>query len=187
MFRLFSGFFPILLFASLTTYLSSCEQAGLKANKAKGQSDQGSGDASPESCIEGDQINLKFPEEIQSCIDKGRLYNFATDECLEVSLANFECSFEAMEKQVSAIGVNSESIIAAQKEGALLVACGEKNEGKTIVAQWYYPLNPIDSCADENPASRIVTACYKIQEPGNLPPLETEEQRRQAIQACLND
>ncbi|MFW7379058.1 MAG: hypothetical protein ACOH5I_09655 [Oligoflexus sp.] len=170
-------------------HLAGCDKTSLKANDAQtaNQPSQAGEDAKPDDCVDGDQINLKFPEEIQSCMDNGRLYSFSTNVCLEVIQASFDCNFDAMAEQVVAIGVNAETISQAKQEGAFLVACGEKNKGKTIVGQWYYPPSSGDRCQDENPSSRIVTACYKLFDTLNTPPLETEEQRRQALQACLNE
>ena len=141
-----------------------------------------------ENCIEGDVANLKFPEPIQSCLDSGRLFDFSKQECLPVEVASFACSFDEMAAAVDAIGVSNGSVLSARDEGALLVSCGEKNAGNTIVAQWFYPLADQDVCQDvEAVSQRIVTACYKLYPAGQAPPNETEEDKRLILESCLQE
>ena len=142
----------------------------------------------PENCINGDRANLKFPEPIQSCLDSGKLFHFGKQQCLPVNVANFTCSFDEMANAVDQIGVSNQTILQARDEGALLVSCGEKNEGKTIVAQWFYPVAGQDVCAEvEAVTQRIVTACYKLYPAGQAPPNETEDDKRQILESCLQE
>lgn len=138
-------------------------------------------------CVDGDRINLNFPAEIQSCVDQNKIFDFSTNACIDVSEANFECNFDGMSASVANIGVPNTSIKKAQEDGALLISCSEKNAGKTVIAQWYYPGSQNNCNFEDVEATRIVTACYKLYLEGEAPPTDTPEERNAAVQACLNE
>lgn len=178
---------------AITVVLSailSCQDSSLSGGNSQRRQVQdlppeGDGaEAGGSDCIEGDRITLQLPAAVQECMDGGKLYHFQSEICLTVETATFSCDFEAMAEQVDSIGVNNETLLQAREGGAFLVSCGEKNDGNTVVAQWYYPPSD-DLCKDDNPSSRIVTACYKLFARGEAPSLETEEDREQALAACL--
>ena len=92
-----------------------------------------------------------------------------------------------MGASVAGIGVPNTSIVKAKEEGALLISCSEKNAGKTVIAQWYYPGSKSSCNFEDLEATRIITACYKLYVEGEAPPSETLEQRNAAVQACLTE
>jgi len=139
------------------------------------------------SCIEGDVISLRLPPDVQSCMNQGRVYSFSSGECLEARKASFDCQFDAMAEQVAGIGVRNQTIWDAKAAGALLVSCGEKDAGNTIIAQWYYPAQEYDKCSDLNPIPKIVTACYKQYGQSDLPILNTKEDYDRVLLECLRN
>ena len=172
----------------------ACSESNFnETSEAEAVDTQKSGEAVPEppppepECIEGDRINLNFPPEIQSCVDQKKIFDFSTKTCIDVSQASFECGFDQMAASVAAIGVPNTSITKAKEDGALLISCSEKNEGKTIIAQWFYPGSKGTCDFTEALATRVVTACYKLYVEGEAPPASTPEERNAAVTACLNE
>ncbi|MDQ3232681.1 MAG: hypothetical protein M3Q07_12755 [Pseudobdellovibrionaceae bacterium] len=183
---------------------SACTQANFNsesgsgvtqaANTAEGEGTVTTGDldavdileSGSDRCVEGDVIKLKLPQNVQDCMDQKRIFNFKTNECLTAGQASFACGFDALAKQVAAIGVRNTTVFAAQADGALMVACGEKDAGRTIIAQWYRPPGEFDKCADPNSVSRITTACYKLYT-GEVPVIATKEDQERVLLSCLKD
>ena len=173
---------------AVTCLLTSCNDSGFSGGSADQRTESGGAavgeeTAVPEACIEGDRITLNFPAEIQSCVDQNNIFDFNTNTCVDVSEASFDCSFDAMASTVAGIGVPNTSIGKAKDDGALLISCSEKNEGKTIIAQWYYPASTDVCNFDATTSTRIVTACYKLYIEGEAPPGGYTEQRSAAVQA----
>lgn len=103
----------------------------------------------PSCNLNSDYVKLKFPDDIQSCIDKGRLWDFTAKSCSLVSGAkSFACTFEG----VLAVSNNDPSIAAQKANGFKLVGCGERekpNKTKIYISQFIKVDNEIDkdTCA----------------------------------------
>lgn len=136
-------------------------------------------------CIEGDKIKLNLPPDIQDCMNKGRIFNFKTNLCLEVATASYSCDFAGLAAKIEEKGMSSKSVSAARDKNAYLVACGEKNAGKTLVAQWYHLPDDIDPCLASFSPAQVVTSCYKLYAEGELPANATKEDQERIVQSCL--
>ncbi len=181
------------LYLSIVVFVFSCSESGFNGgnrgdeNSTEAPDAGGNDETNPDECIEGDRINLNYPPVIEECVNQSKIFDFSTDTCIDTVAANFDCNFEALANSVAAIGVPNSSILSAQEGGALLISCAEKNEGKTIIAQWIYQ-GSYDKCDFEKIESiKITTACYKLYLEGEALPTDTPEQRNAAVQACLKE
>jgi|GEM_PF-7024966 len=175
-----------------TTYESSDASAAAGTDGASGTDQASSSDVvetagsgrGSDACVQGDIIKLKLPAPIQDCMNQGRIFYFKTNECLTATQASYACNFDAMAQKVESIGVRNATIFKAKADGALLVACGEKDAGKTVIAQWYNPAPGYDRCSDPQSSSRVTTACYKLYV-GPAPTIVTKEDQDRVLLSCL--
>ena len=144
---------------------------------------------------QGDGVNLKFPKIVQDCIDQKKIFHFPAPgepiekgACTDVETATFTtCNFQAIKDAIAKLGMPTTIIDDAQKKGAFLVGCGEKNQSKTIVAQWFYTQGDHKPCEFSPEKTPIVTSCFK-QYIGQAPPApNTAEEKRLAVAKCMSE
>ncbi|SMF62061.1 hypothetical protein [Pseudobacteriovorax antillogorgiicola] len=169
------------VFFVMILMISSCKNSGFQGSSSEST---GSQDANPETCVEGDRVTLPFPKEIQGCIEQNRIYSFYDQVCLETQVAPFPCSFDAVIQKVKSIGVGYQSLEDARSQNALLVACSEKNQGRTVIAQWIFPKSD-DPCELDLASREIVTACYRLNVGGSGKKAETPEEISAMVDECL--
>jgi hypothetical protein len=114
------------------------------------------------------EVEIAFEGEIQSCFDDNRIWDFNRSLCTEVPASSFSCDFDALALAINDAGMATPAKIIEGKGKAKLIACGEKNDGKTIIAQWVYP--PVgDRCSYDLQDGLPVTGCYRILPTGSAP------------------
>ena len=171
-----------------------CSNSKFRGSQSEKKSDDSSQIPVPEDECDtsGEQIKLSFPhEDIQKCIDDGNIYHFGLDglsgRCTDVK-ASFSCSFDNIKEAVGKIGIDPKIIEDARSKNAKLLNCGEKNSGRTIVAQWVYLKGDLKECEySQATVSNVVTSCYKRYDGGAPPIPETREEKYAAVAACMDE
>jgi hypothetical protein len=147
----------------------------------------GTDTAVADECIDGDKVTFKYDAAIQKCIDEGKLYNFDGKVCTSMPPATFDCAFDKLLSALAALGLKSKMLEEARSNGAKLVGCGQSDDGKTIVAQWYnVPEAKTVDCETTFSGGGITTGCYKKYSSGSLPTLDTKEKQDQFVLDCMN-
>lgn len=143
----------------------------------------------PEGECDAASGKLKYPEQIQGCIDEGKLYHFDTETCTSTRKSSWQCSFDQFINEMERLRFdgNVPFVESAQGENAVLIGCGESSDGRTIVAQWWYPPEGGDECEFKAGVTKIVSACYR-QFVGEAPPSPTtDDEKREFVLSCMTD
>lgn len=143
--------------------------------------------AGPSDCK--DQVVVSGAQkEIQACYDQKRIWHFERSLCLEPVAASFECNFDSLLAALeSQLGSKDGSVYKALSEGrdngVKLIACGEKNDGNTIIAQWVKVEEQAGNCSTNFSKNYPTTACTKR----NAASPTTPEEVRQFVYQCLDE
>ena len=138
-------------------------------------------------CMEDGVVKFQYDAKVQNCIDQGQLYNFDNGGCSAVRSAKFKCDFDSLIGQVQAAEMDGSKIRAGQQRGDLLIGCGQSQDEATIVAQWYKrPSTGLKSCELSKAGGTVTTGCYKNYGSNPEPKLETSEQVRSFVAACMS-
>ncbi len=150
--------------------------------------DDSTGTNNPEQtgpCVKNGVVQLKYPTLIQSCIDDGKIYNFDTESCTDMDKASFACDFENIIAEIKKLGLNPKGMEDGQAQNALMVGCGQANNGNTIVGQWWANPTTENDCTFETGKTSITTGCYQITS-GNDPKPVTQEEIAAKVLECIN-
>ena len=145
-----------------------------------------SSDENDKPCLDGDTINLKFPPNIQSCIDAGSIFDFDNNKCSKVLKSEWTCDWNTLNDRMADIGTSSKKVANGRDSGHKLVACGQSGSGDLIVAQWWDAKNSeVANCEFGAGNMLIVTGCY-----GDLPTNAdtnnmSDEERQKVVSDCL--
>jgi hypothetical protein len=139
--------------------------------------------------LDADFVKIKFPPEIQACIDKGNIYDFNTTACSPLpQKTSFECTFDGVKTAMAAIGIGGAAIDQAVSQKAKLIACSQKRAGLSIITQWWYPTSEeLDkqSCTF-NGTMTISTGCFQKENgDGTVTTGSTPEEKAEIIKKCL--
>lgn len=124
---------------------------------------------------------------IRKCMDSQKLYNFEKWDGTCVDLAPIEkCDFKSFNSLVEARGMSAASVMA-EYPNAVMVGCGQKRDGKTLLGQWWIPDGAIDQEKCEmNVDYTILTACFEVDDFGRArPEPKTEAEKQAAVLACM--
>ena len=136
--------------------------------------------------IDGDVVVIDAKAQtIKDCIAAEKIYHFDWEKCTDVPKASsYDCTFEGVKAALAEKSFSTESIDAAIEKSAKLIACGEKNDGDTIVIQWWSPGE--DQCIFDG--ADTTTACFKHYSSEEEPPDPTsQEEIRAAVKACIEE
>lgn len=140
-------------------------------------------------CLDGDFVNFTYPPVIENCINQGKLYLFENGSCSLIDKAPFVCNFENVEASWTAVGGDPSIFNDFKEKNAKLVGCGQSKDGKTTVAQWYFPpKNQQINCQFSSTGMGIYTYCIKMYNDGTVPidlSTATQEQIKQAVINCM--
>lgn len=143
----------------------------------------------PQCDMTNDFIRMKFPQEIQGCMDGARLYDFYRKRCSPVAKATtFECSFAGLKAKVGQMNLDSRSIDRAINEGAKLIGCGEKRGGLTVVAEWWQPSSQgSEGDCSFVPGTVITVTCFQNENgDGTVVDAPTPEAKKEILRKCLD-
>jgi len=118
-----------------------------------------------------DFVNLKYPPDIQKCVDSGKLYDYNEKKCFETieKATTYDCSKAGVQQAVTKISLGTATLGMESYPGAKLIGCGERRGGKTVLIQWWVP--PTGAVDKEKCAFTgnmvIGTECYVSQDPGS--------------------
>ncbi len=79
-----------------------------------------------------------YPE-VARCLNQGLLFDYPSKTCSNASKLPEGCSYDIIRARVMALNIvnpNLTSLDQARMQGAKLVACGQKDNGRIIIAQW---------------------------------------------------
>ncbi len=135
-----------------------------------------------------DQVNLKFPTNIQQCVDAGNIWNFERRECSPVQRASYECSFDGIIARADGeLGIGIESVMRdLQAANAKLVACGEMQNRDILLIQGWYPTGEAEEC-EYNPSMTIFVNCYQLWGPGEKPNGWDALSKEERVTRCLTN
>ncbi len=141
----------------------------------------------PIACFAGDVVQLKFPEDIESCFAQKHIWDFARQQCLTNIITSRDCSFDFVKGKLENLGISTGTVDNVS-QSAKLVACGEKNQNQVVFAQWVY-INQIPNNCQYNPGElSVVTACYKNYSAEEAPNNNnTPDEIRAIVQSCLDE
>ena len=133
-------------------------------------------------------VNLFFPPDIDRCMKQGSIYNFETRQCSQSvaakPTAEFTCDFNNLLEKMASYGIsrpNLELIDADRQKGAQMVACSLKDDGATIIAQ-YWRITDTANRSCDTAGKEFMTVCYRYGAGAN--PTSPEE-RAAFVQDCL--
>ena len=113
-----------------------------------------------EPCIpEKVEVSYSNPN-IQECFDQQRIWDFKRDICTEDVGFSEECTYDNLQESINRLGIKTPAALTKAKKGAKLIACGEKNDRSTVIAQWVYPPEGT-TCSENVKNAAPVTVCYK--------------------------
>jgi hypothetical protein len=125
-------------------------------------------------CIQGQKGNFRHPDaQVQACMDKKWIWDFNTSRCAQFDeVKTFTCTFAGFDQAAQRVlNKKVDAIEQASKQGAILVGCGERDNGAVIVAQWVVVTEGQLGPNCELPQNAmVVNACFM----GGLPPVGTE-------------
>lgn len=172
---------------------SSNEDPGGSSNGGNGGPNIG-GPADPEACNEADdKLDFQYTDkDVQACNDSGKIWDFYKNECSQAGQStSFTCDFETIIKQIGDFGINptdklTRGAAGDSKDGKVikLVACGEANNGKTIIAQWVEL--PEGKVCQPNQAEFVTTGCYAKSDANIDPNMDTDTLLKWTS-SCLNN
>jgi hypothetical protein len=142
----------------------------------------------PKCDLSKDFVSLKFPANIQTCVDAGNIYDFYRNTCSPVKKAtSYDCSFAGVKARAAALNLDYSGVDKAIADNAKLIGCGEKRDGLTLVTEWWHPNNagaPGDCTF--SPESIITVTCFQKENgDGTVVDAPTIEARREIIKKCL--
>lgn len=134
------------------------------------------------------ELEVAFPEEIQSCFDGNRIWDFNRNLCTEISGSCLDdCKYDNLILAINDAGMGTPRKIEEAIGKAKLITWGTKNDGKTIVAQWVYPPSG-SSCTYDLQKGLPVTGCYRILPPGSPTLDKSNPDAVEAfVNACIDD
>lgn len=159
------------------------EGSGSGASSGDGSS---SGGGQGGSCAPG-ELEVKFDDNIQACFDSNGIWDFSRNICLENVRSSFNCDFDSLTKAINDAGMATPSKITQAIGKAKLIACGEKNDGNTIIAQWVYPPSG-SKCEHTKQDGLPVTGCYRKRLDGEASLDRSDPEAVKAfVNACLGE
>jgi hypothetical protein len=151
---------------------------------------EGDATAQEPECVEGDPIEIKWPVQIQACLDQGKLFNFDTKQCAGVTKAQYDCNFPGVLDAIVRVGLNEPNKLVAASQSAnpkgYMVGCGQSADQQTVIAQWIM-VPAVKTCTFEPAQAGVTTACYRNFGYEAVPPLDTPEQYRAFVAKCMAD
>jgi hypothetical protein len=147
-------------------------------------------DPKPAECdVTRDFVSMKFPANIQKCVDAGNIYDFYRDICSPVKKASsFPCTFSGIKDRATALGLDASAVDQGAADGAKLIGCGEKREGLTLVAEWWIPAKDTTDGKDctYRPGTTITVSCLQKENgDGTVVSATAQDARREIIRKCL--
>lgn len=143
----------------------------------------------PQCDLSKDFVRMKFPQEIQSCVDRARIYDFYRKRCSPVANATtFECSFAGLKAKVRQMNLDSGTLDRAISEGAKLIGCGEKRSGLTVIAEWWQPSSQgSEGDCSFVPGTVITVTCFQNENgDGTIVDAPTPEAKKEILRRCLD-
>lgn len=139
-------------------------------------------------CVQGDTVNFDWSGPEKTCIvDQHMTYNFDTNQCAQMRPAQFTCDWATVQAQLTQRNLLTPTLKTAATSGALLVTCGESQDGSRIVVQWIDTPPPAGTCTYDPNQEHITTGCY-TQYTGTPPPAPTTPAAQAAaVYACMNE
>ena len=171
---------------------SSNEDPGGSSNGGNGGTNIG-GPADPEACKEDHQkLDFQYTDrDVQECNDSGKIWDFHKEECSPAGQSTFTCDFDTIIEKVGGLGIKiteklTRGAAGDSEDGKVikLVACGEANNGKTIIAQWVEL--PKGKVCQPNEAEFVTTGCY-AQSDAEIDPNMGTEALLEWTSSCLNN
>jgi len=138
-------------------------------------------------CDKANVLKDAFPEEISSCYESGRVFNFDSNECVQMKSAKFTCDFNTVISELRKIGLASPDVeAAATKATSILIGCGQSEDSQRIVVQWIN-VPEGNGCKNITPGL-TVTGCFTNFGTKTPPPPPTsKEERDSRTYACMNE
>jgi hypothetical protein len=124
---------------------------------------------------------------IVACMNAKKLYDFdkVDGSCLGALAAVDPCTTESFNARVQALGMSAKKILDKYPT-AVVIGCGQKRQGKTLLGQWWVPNAAFDEEKCEMTEDyMILTACFELDDSGKArPEPRTEAEVRAAVLAC---
>lgn len=128
-----------------------------------------------------------FPKEISECYTSGRVWNFASNQCVQMRAAEFECKWPNVVAELEKIGLKNAAVEkAAQDPSMRLVGCGQSQNKMRIVVQWLKVEGEAKECS-QIVNKGVTTGCftnYGAEAPP--PPPKTPEEQDKRTYECMN-
>lgn len=89
-------------------------------------------------CTQGDFVNFKYPSNIQSCLNSGKLWDFISGSCTPINTFNASCSWDESISLLNSIDYNNgngyiNEFTKYKNEGAKLAGCARApNKGVAV-------------------------------------------------------
>jgi hypothetical protein len=162
---------------------------------ANGDTDQAGGttpgddtDSANGGCrIDGDHIAWKWPKEIQTCFDGGKVWDFTRNACTTVGQAkSFDCTWDGIAAQIQ--GFDTNFTPDWDKKRLKIISCGERTKTvgnqshKTII--WQYVMLPEDAengACDVPVGGGIAIGCFEATKQLGLPLSDSSD-----FQKCID-
>ncbi len=187
MLRLFCIVFTAFLFIT-----QGCNNADFSSKGSSGDTNSTEVDEIPKTppvvddcTLDGEKVILNPKSQtIKDCIEAGKIYHFDWKKCTDVPKASsYDCDFDSIISHLGDKRFDTSGIETARSSSAKLIACGEKNDGDTIIVQYWEPKDG-DECNFDG--SGTTTACFKSYSAGEMPDAPTTEDEERALVAdCI--
>lgn len=154
------------------------------ADAGQGQNGLEADGSNSSECVDPEAALYKFPKEIQDCMDQGFIWDYSRSQCSPIEKASFACTYESLLAAIESQGNGKpQAIVNAHEKGAVFTACGEKDDGRMIIAQWVVSHQLGDTCEPKKVEAIPVTGCYRHML--NPPVLQTPEEVETFVAECL--
>lgn len=116
------------------------------------------------------------------------MWNFDAKQCTQMRKAEFDCSFDGFFAQLEKLRITPTEKLEKGRAGdprpAMIVGCGESENKKTVLIQWFIPPEgtAVDCNLDVN-EGLITTGCYGENSGQST---TDEEEKKRIVLNCMN-